>query len=527
MWQAPQTIVELLKRNVADFPDREAFISVSYRTGEWIRHTWKEMDDISDRLAAGLTDLGVEQGQKVGFMLTNSAECYYTYLAVHKLGAVFVPINVRLVPREVEYIVENSEADHIIAGHDFLPQVDPIRDRLKVKTFVGIEKQGESLPDWVTAPYSKQLGISSRPPAVSIAPGDEADIIYTSGTTGLPKGVVLTQSNKVACGRQLGAALGFSRLYYGVPRLQNCFPFFTSSGLSSVVMMWLYYGVVVILEETFDVLKTLKTIQREKSTVYGGAPPMYVFLLNHPQFKEFDTSSLRIAISGAAAMPEEVIRSTQAAWPDIKIYNTYLLTEGGTGGTVLNAADAVAKLGSIGQPLAPDQEVRIVDDQDCDVKPGEVGEIVLRGPNIMKEYYKNPDATAETLRDGWLHTGDMGYYDEEGYLFYTDRKKDMIVRGGYNVYSVEVESALYEHPAVKQCAVIAKPHPQLGEDVLAFVVPKDGVTTTAEELNEFTKDKLADYKRPRDIRFIDELPINPTGKVDKKILRAEYLEESK
>ena len=522
MWKNPQTIRELLERNVADFPDREAFVSVSYRTRDWIRHTWKEMDDQSNRLAAGLAGLGVKKGQKVAFMLTNSVECYYTYLAIHKLGAVFVPINVRLVPREVEYIVEHADADWIIAGHDFLSLVDQVRGRLDIKGCVGIEKEGEGLPGWVES-FTGLMKSSGSPPDVSIAPNDEADILYTSGTTGLPKGVVLTQANKVACGRLIGTSCDLSRRHYGVPRLQNVFPFFTSSGCSSVMMMWLYFAPVVILEETFDAVKTFETIEKERPTTYGGAPAMFVFLLNHPRFKEFDTSSIRVLISGAAAMPEEIIRKLQAAWPGIKVYTTYALTEGGTGGTTLHAADMLTKIGSVGHPWAPDQEIRIVDDQGQDVDPGRVGEIVLRGPNVMKEYYKNPEATAQTLRDGWLHTGDMGRCDEEGYLYFTDRKKDMFVRGGYNVYSVEVESVLYEHPAVGQCAVVAKPHPKLGEDVLAFVALKPGEKVTAEELLEFTKDKLADYKRPRDVRFIDSMPINPTGKVDKRSLKAEYL----
>lgn len=526
MWQAPQTIRELLKRNVADFPDREAFVSVSYKTGEWIHHIWEEMDEISDRVAAGLAEVGVQKGQKIGFMLTNSAECYYTYLAVHKIGAVFVPINVRLVPREMEYIIEHAEADYIIAGAEFLPKIAQIRNRLKIKTYVGIENQGESLPDWVT-PYSRLTETTATRPRVDISPEDVADILYTSGTTGLPKGVVLTQSNKVACGRLLGTSLDLSRLYYGEPTLQNAFPFFTSSGCSSIMMTWLFFGIHQVLEPVFDVVETLKTMEREKSSIYGGAPSMYVFLLNHPRFKDFDTSSIRTLISGAAAMPEEVIRNLQEAWPNVKIFNTYALTEGGTGGTTLSAADALTKIGSSGHPWASEQELRIVDDQHQDMKPGEVGEIVLRGPNVMKEYYKNPEATAETLRNGWLHTGDMGYCDEEGYLYFTDRKKDMIVRGGFNVYSLEVESALYEHPSVKQCAVVGKPHDKLGEDIVAFVVFKDNESVTAEELHEFTEDKLADYKRPRDIRFIDALPINPTGKVDKKIIRAKYLEEAK
>lgn len=524
MWKAPQTIRELLAKNVADFGDREAFVSVSYKTGEWTRHTWKEMDDISDNVAAGLIALGVQKGQKIACMLANNTESYYTYLAIHKIGAVFVPINIRLVPREVAYIVENADADYLIALIDALPLVEQLRERLNVETYICLSKEGQDLPDW-TVSYDRLLDTREAPQPVDIQSDDVADIIYTSGTTGLPKGVVLTQDNKVACGRLVGTGLGLSRLYYGVPSVQNVFPFFTSSGCSSVMMMWLCFGVKVILEPLFDVLQTLETIHREKSTIYGGAPPMFVFLLNHPQFKEFDTSSLRVAISGAAAMPEEVIRQVRTAWPNIKIYNTYLLTEGGTGGTILNAADALTKLGSIGLPCSPDQEVRIVNLDDLDVPSGEVGEIILRGPNVMKEYYKNSEATADTLRDGWLHTGDMGYYDEDGYLYFTDRAKDMIVRGGYNIYSVEVESVLYEHPAVQQCAVVAKPHPQLGEDVVAFVVLKDGQEATAEEIHDFTIDKLADFKRPRDVRFIEEIPINPTGKVDKKIIRAQYLNE--
>ena len=523
MWQAPQTIIELLKRNVTDFATREAVVSVEYGTGNWVRQSWQEVDQASNKVACGLAALGVRQGQKVAFMLTNCIECYHLYLGIHKLGAVFVPINVRLVPREVSHIVENSDADFIVAGAEFLGLVDETREKLNIQKVVGLEKVGIELPEWAVS-YADLVNNNGGVPLVSINSDDVADILYTSGTTGLPKGVVLTEGSKVACGRMMGASFDFSRLHYGAPTVQNVFPFFTSSGCSSVVMMWLYYGFRVVLEAEFDVEGTLATMAREKSTCYGGAPAMFIFLLSHPKFKEFDTSSLKMLISGAAAMPGEVIRKLDAAWPGINIFNLYALTEAGTGGTTLSAADAQRKIGSIGHPLAPDQELRIVDNDGKDMPVGEVGQIVLRGPNIMKEYYRNPEATAETLREGWLYTGDMGYCDSEGYLFYTDRSKDMIVRGGNNVYSVEVESVVYEHPAVKQCAVIAKPHPQLGEDILAFIVLKDGETLTTEELYNFTIDKLADYRRPRDIRFVESLPLNPTGKMDKKQIRAKYLD---
>jgi len=524
MYQVPQTTRELLQRNVKDFSDREAFVSKLYRTGDWVRHTWKELDEISDRVAAGLAGLGLKQGMKTAFLLTNSAECYYTYLAIHKLGAVFVPINVRLVAREVEYIVENSEADFVIAGHDFLPLAANLKNRLGANAFVGVEKLGESLPDGV-ASYSALLECNTAPPAVEIGPEDVADILYTSGTTGLPKGVVLTQSNKVACGRLIGNSFDFARLHYGSPKIQTAFPFFTSSGCSSAVMMWLFYGLNLVLEDVFDVAQTLETFAKERPDVYGGAPTMFVFILGHPDFAKYDSSSIKKIISGAAAMPEEILRKLQGAWGDVKIYNMYALTEGGTGGTTLFAADATRKLGSIGQPWAPDQELRIVDLEGKDVKPGEVGEIALHGPNIMKEYYNNPKATAETLRDGWLHTGDIGYVDAEGYLYYTDRVKDMIVRGGYNVYSVEIESVLYEHPAIQQCAVVGKFHASLGEDIVAFVVLKPSASATAEMIREFVQDNLADYKRPRDIRIVEALPINPTGKINKKLMREQCAKE--
>jgi acyl-CoA synthetase (AMP-forming)/AMP-acid ligase II len=522
MWETPKTIPEMLKRNVVDFPEREAFVSVLYETGDWVRHTWKEIDEITDHVASGLAEIGIKKGQKVAFMNTNSAECYYAYLATHKLGAIFVPINVRLVAREVEFIVGHSDAEYIIAGSEFIPLVDQIRSKLShLKMIIIIDKKGSSTPSWAIS-FRRVLESKGIPPEVSLGPEDDADLIYTTGTTGLPKGVILTHANKVACGRMLGATLGIRRKYYGWTRLQTPFPFFTSTGVSSILMPWLYYGHTVIMEPSFDVVQTLETIQRERSTYYAAAPSMLIFILDYPNLRDFDTSSLDSILYGGSAMPEEVIRRIMETWPGLKLYNGYGLTEGGTGGTALEASDALRKLGSIGVPWV-DQEVRIVDENDRDVAPGEVGEIIIRGPNVMKEYYKNPEATREALKNGWLHTGDMGRYDEDGYIYYTDRKKDMIVRGGFNVYPVEVESVLYEHPAVKQCAVVAKPHPKLGEDVLAFVVLGEGKNVTEKELIEFCKDKLADFKRPREIRFVDSLPINPMGKVDKKALRATFL----
>lgn len=522
MWNGPRTIHEAFERNLEAFPGREALYAVEYRSGAWKKLTWRGVKEVVDALAAGLADVGVAKGQKLAFMNASYLENVCMYLAVRKVGAIFIPVNVRLVAREVEYIVLNSDTEYLVYGQEHESLVDQIRTKIpQLRQIICIEKEGAPVPEWAI-PYARLLESKAPPPHVEIYPDDHADIIYTSGTTGRPKGVVLSESTKIACGRLHGAAWGFHRKHYGYMKHQTPFPFFTSTGVSSHIMTWLWYGYYLIWEPVFDALESMRLIAQEHTTSICLAPSMIIFIMEHPRFREFDTSSLRIMSYGGSAMPEEVIRKALAVWPGLKLVNIYGLTEGGVGGTRLGPEDHLAKIGSIGLPWAPDMEGRIVDDQDCDVGVKEVGELILRGPNVMVEYYKDPEATAETLKHGWLHTGDLTYYDEDGYIFYVDRKKDMLVRGGYNVYSVEVESVLYEHPAVSQCSVVGKPHPKLGEDVAAFIVRKEGMTATAEELMEFCRDKLADFKRPRDIRFVDAIPVTSMGKVDKKLIRARY-----
>lgn len=520
-WKAPRTVIDLLDRNIRDFPQREAFVSVSYLTGQEVRWTWEAFDNATDQWANALKRVGVKKGVKVALLLANCAECYLTYIAVLKLGAVLVPVNTRLVGRELEYIFNHSESELMIFGEAHLPMIEGIRSSLHfLKKFIVLAKEELSVPSWALSFRKLRDQELPKKVKVKISGDDQADLLYTTGTTGRPKGCILTHTNKVACGRMIGNTFGIRRLWYGWDRYQNAFPFFTSSGTSSYFMPWLYYGYTVILEPAFNVERALETMQKEKSTIYMAAPSMFILIMNHPNFKNYDSSSIRSFMYGGSPMPEDVMRRIYENWPGVKLHNVYGLTEGGTGGLFCPPADALRKIGSIGIPWGPDQEYRIVDDQDRDVLQGEVGEIVLRGPNIMKGYYKDLKATRETLRGGWLHTGDMGRFDEDGYVTYTDRKKDMIVRGGFNIYPIEVENVLYEHPSVAQCVVIGKPHPVLGEDVMAIVVLNPGKKVTAEELIAFCKDKLADFKRPRVVEFRETLPINPMGKVDKKLLRA-------
>ncbi|MFK5952061.1 MAG: AMP-binding protein [Desulfobacterium sp.] len=520
MWNTVETIPDMLRRNVSDFSDRDAVIAVSYATGEWVKHTWRELDDITDRVAAGLVGLGLKKGMRVGFLQGNCMENYYTYLAVHKIGAVFIPVNIRLVAREVAHIVSDSGSTFFIIGHDFIPLLETLqKDSKEKKQTICMEKPGAAAPDWTT-PFTRLMESSDSCPSVDISPDDDADIIYTSGTTGIPKGVVLTHANKVANGRMAGTSLGAYRSFHSSLICQTAFPFFTSAGLSTVTMKWLYYGKTQILEPMFDVLQTLEIIQREKTTEYAGAPSMLIFIMDHPKFNEFDVDSIRSIVYGGSPMPEEVIRRIFKKWPKVKAYNLFGLTEGGPGGTCM-ALDGhdYSKAASVGLPWQPDQDVRIVDESGNTMLPNQVGEFVLRGPNVMKGYHNNLKATQETVRDGWLYTGDMGYVDDDGYFFYTDRKKDMIIRGGFNVYPVELENVLHEHPGVFQCAVVGIPHPKLGEDIVACVVLNKDAAVTADELIAFCTDKLADFKCPRKIKIMDSLPITAMGKMDKKVIR--------
>lgn len=520
MWMNPGTIREMLERNVEDFGKRDALASLSRVTGKWTHQTWEELDLITTRLAVGLHRMGLKKGQKIAFMADNCIECVDTYLAVHKIGGVFVPMNTRFVAREVEHIVDHSDAEFLVVSSELAPKVENLaRKNNNLKGIVVIGKEGEKA-SFQAVPFEELLSGNGALPAVSISPEDEADLIFTSGTTGSPKGVVLTQANKVANGRLSGAARGQWRCHHARDTMQTAFPFFTSAGISTSLMGWLYYGYSLVLEEKFDVLGMLKTIELERSTLLAAAPSMFAFVLDHPQFSQFDTSSIRGIIFGGAAMPEELIKRIVATWPGVRMFNYYGLTEAGPGGTCLSLdGKDLSKVKSVGVPWCPDQEVRVVDKEGRDVEVGETGEIVMRGPNVMKGYYKNPTATDEVMKGGWLHTGDIGCFDSDRYLYYKDRKKDMIVRGGFNIYPTEVENVMCEHPCIKQCAVLGKPHKKLGEDILAYVTVKNGREVTVAELAQFCAERMADFKCPRDIRIVESLPTNAAGKIDKVRLK--------
>jgi long-chain acyl-CoA synthetase len=341
---------------------------------------------------------------------------------------------------------------------------------------------------------------------------DTAVIMYTSGTTGKPKGAELTNLNVFYVSQVAGG------LVPGAPGdvFLAVLPLFHVFGQTSLMNVAIWRGATVTLVPRFDAAKVLEVMQRDKVTHFGGVPTMFFGLVNAPERKNYDTSSLKYAVSGGAAIPLEILKAFNKEF-GVEILEGYGLSE--TSPTVTFNLPGKSKPGSVGDPIWG-VEVKLVGNNDEEVAQGEMGEILVRGPNVMKGYYKRPEETAQVMRKGWFHTGDIAYKDEEGYYFIVDRMKDMIIRGGYNVYPREVEEILYQHGSVLEAAVIGIPHPKLGEEIKAFVTLKSNLTANAEELIEFTKNRIANYKYPRLVEFLSELPKNSTGKILKIELRS-------
>jgi len=289
------------------------------------------------------------------------------------------------------------------------------------------------------------------------------------------------------------------------------------------LMSALYAGCTYIMDPEFQVERTLATMEKEKTSVYVGVPSLYVFILESGLIPKFDLSSIRLMDYGGAPMPKETIKKLYEQFPGMELRQTYGLTEAGPTGVFLRGEFALSKLGAVGREATSLTQVRIVDERDRDVEPGRIGEICYKGPAIMKGYFKDQEATEHALRGGWLHSGDLVVRDEDGFIYHVDRKKDIIIRGGFNIASLEIENVLYEHPAVLEAAVVATPHEKLGEDLLAYVVLKSGTRVSAQEITEFCRPRLADFKVPRNVEFLDALPRNATGKILKAELKQRAL----
>jgi long-chain acyl-CoA synthetase len=462
--------------------------------------SYGELDDRSARLATLLSEKGIEPGDRIGVMLPNVPDFPVAYYGVLRAGAVVVPMNVLLKRREIAFYLEDSGAKLLLAWHGFAEEAR-----------TGAADASVELIEVEPAAFASMLAERGPTPGlVETAEDDTAVILYTSGTTGKPKGAELTHlnlfrnadvSSRTTCEITQGDVV------------LGSLPLFHSFGQTVGMNASLKVGACLTLVPKFDPAEALETMQRDGVTHFYGVPTMFGALLHHPERERYDTSSLRTCVTGGASMPVEVLRGFEQAFGAV-VLEGYGLSETSPVASS-NHPDMERKPGSIGTPLEG-VEMQVVDEDDNPVAQGEVGEIVIRGHNIMKGYWQRPDATAEAMRGGWFHSGDMARTDEDGYFYIVDRKKDLIIRGGYNVYPREVEEVLYEHPKIREAAVVGVPHDKWGEEIGAAIVLHDGEELPGEEISAYVKERIAAYKYPRLVWFIDDLPKGPTGKILKR-----------
>ncbi len=461
--------------------------------------TYAALDEASARVAGMLSKLGVEPGDRVGIMLPNVPYFPIAYYGVLRLGAVVVPMNVLLKKRETGFYLKDPEAKAVIAWGDFGEAAE-----------AGAEEAGAECILVVPGEFEKQLADAEPLHEVAEREGsDTAVILYTSGTTGTPKGAELTHENM-----RKNAEASADLFELGTDAMTlGALPLFHSFGQTCGLNATIGRGGCLTMIPRFDPEKALEIIERDQVNVFEGVPTMFSAMLHASTADSADTSSLKVCASGGSAMPVEVMRKFEEQFK-CKVLEGYGLSETSPVAS-FNHPDKPNKPGSIGTPIAG-VEMKVVAEDGKDVPQGEVGEIVIKGHNVMKGYWKREDATEEAIKDGWFHTGDLAKVDEDGYFFIVDRKKDMIIRGGYNVYPREIEEVFYEHPAVREAAVVAMKHEELGEEVGAAVALKEGQEATVEELQAFVKENVAAYKYPRLIWLVDELPKGPTGKILKR-----------
>jgi len=458
---------------------------------------YETLGERAARVAGLLAERGVGPGDPVGIMLPNVPYFAPVYYGILRAGGVVVPMNVLLKQREVRFYLADSQAKLLFVWHEF---ADAAR--------AGGAEAGTEVITVTPGEFDHLL--AGAPPRLADAPREPSDtavILYTSGTTGTPKGAELTHENLLENSRR-GVTELIDQTEHDVSL--GALPLFHSFGQTSCMNAAVRAGACVTLMPRFDPGNALEIIERDKVTILHGVPTMFHALLNHPERERHDVSSIRVCISGGSAMPVEVMRAFEEASGCV-ILEGYGLSETSPVAS-FNHMHRERKPGSIGTPI-DGVEMTIVDDEDNELPPGEVGEIVIRGHNVMKGYHNQPEATAEAMKGGWFHTGDLARVDEDGYFFIVDRKKDMIIRGGYNVYPREIEEVLYEHPAVLEGAVLAVPDATLGEEVGACVVLRPGADASAHDIQTFVKDRVAAYKYPRHIWFADALPKGATGKI--------------
>ena len=510
---------ELLNITSLIVPDRHAIVF------DDMRLTFGEVAGRVNRLANGLAELGVGAGDRVAVMQVNCNEHVESYFATAKLDAILVPINFRARSEELTFMLNDSGVKAIILGQRYQDMLRSIKPELTtLEHQITLEAPGEGFVF-----YDDLLANASDEERFPTADGDDVTIImFTAGTTGTPKGVMLSHNSFTSYILANVEPVDMDTAEKNILTV----PLHHIAGVQAV-MAAVYGGRTLVLQRQFDEEGWMKLVQEEKVNRAMMVPTMLKRLMDRPAFKDYDLSSLQVITYGAAPMPLEVIKKAIVEFPNTRFINAFGQTETASTITMLppDAHDIhegdpdyeqkMKRLGSIGKPL-PDVEVRIVNEEGNDVSLGENGEIVARGDRLMKGYWNREEATKETLRGGWLYTGDLGYWDDEGFIFLSGRAKDFLKRGGEMIAPEEVEQIIMSHPSVDEAAIIGIPDIEWGERVRAIVVRKPGAELTAEEVIEHCRPRMAGFKRPEDVVFIDELPRNPMGKVLKRVLREDY-----
>ncbi len=482
--------------------------------------TYKDLDERTDAFANYLVEHEIRRGDGVAFMMVNSPEFFYTHLGSQKIGAMAVPISCWWQGEEVAFLVNDCLPRVLVMDAAYAAIVSEIKDRIPSVEWILINTPEEMDLDFPHERLSEAIERFAGKPAAAERPdpGDVAEVMYTSGTTGRPKGVMLTHGNIMA------ACYGKTEVIpvQAGERALCVLPLFHSGGLNDLAFPCIYRGVTIVLRQRFSASEFWECVERYRVNAFYIVPTMWNILLRAPEAATVNTDSFKFGISGSAPIPPEQLKECETRF-GVPILEAYGATEN-TGGITTNRLDD-SKWGSIGKPFKG-FEVKIFDAEGNALPPGERGEIVVRGKAVMKGYFNSPEATAEAIRNGWLHTGDIGYMDEDGFFFIVDRKKEMIIRGGVNVYPKEIEHVIATHPKVNTVAVLPEPHDKYGQVAKACIVLKRGEEATEAEIREFLEQKMAPYKIPEHILFRENLPINAVGKVAKRTL-IQQLEEEK
>ncbi|EON72021.1 class I adenylate-forming enzyme family protein [Lysinibacillus sphaericus] len=491
-------VTDILKSHGVQTPQATALVFEGHET------SYETLYTNVQKIAGYLQQKGFEKGDVIGLMLLNSDLFMTVYYGVQLAGFTVLPINTKLAPAELAYIFNHSE----IKGLFYDERLNETGKQIDYDFALKLNRQ--QLREIIDGPNTFT--------PIELNPQDTAVILYTSGTTGNPKGVMLSHANIVNAAEIWHDALQ----YRPTDRVYISIPLFHCAGLHVIGVGTMCGGAALVIDETFSPERTLQSITKERVTIFTGVPTMYAILLGKKDMTNYQFEHVRKFAYGSAPMPQEIIKQLKESFPNVEIQNLYGQTESTPGGTSLTDDAALERVGSVGRALARTQ-IKIVDNDGQELPSEQVGEICIKGPQIMKGYLKNEEETKKVIIDGWLYTGDLGRLDDDGYLYIVDRKKDMIIRGGENIYPIEVENVLYQIPQVLDAAVIGIPHEVYGEVPKAIIALVDEGAITEQDVIDFAKTKLAKYKIPHMVEFVKDLPRNPSGKVLKHVLREQQI----